>query len=142
MELRTTPFSNANTNMMNKPLRHCLPDTRQSIVHKFNITGHEGYLIVGKYEDNSPGELFIKVAKEGSTMRGLMDAIGILTSLALQYGIPVDKLVEKFKGTSFEPQGFTHNKEISTTSSMLDYIFRWLDGEFPLQEVENEGPGN
>ena len=106
--------------------RKRLPDTRQSITHKFNISGHEGYLTVGIFEDGTPGEVFIKLAKEGSTMAGLADTIGILTSLCLQHGVPVETLTNKLSGTRFEPAGHTNHPEIRITTSLSDYIFRWL----------------
>jgi len=107
--------------------RKRLPDTRRSITHKFNISGHEGYLIVGLYEDGKPGELFIKLAKEGSTLAGLADTIGILTSLCLQHGVPVETLAQKFSKTRYEPAGHTNNPEIPVATSLSDYIFRWLE---------------
>lgn len=108
------------------PCRRRLPDMRQSLTHKFSINGHEGYLIVGLFEDGRPGELFIRMAKEGSTMSGLADTIGILTSLALQYGVPVEALALKFERMRFEPSGWTKNPEIRQAHSISDYIFRWL----------------
>ncbi len=113
-----------------KPLRRRLPDTRTAITHKFDIAGHEGYLTVGLFEDNQPGELFITMAKEGSTIGGLMDSIGTLTSLALQYGVPLEALVRKFAHQRFEPSGFTRNPEIRNASSITDYVFRWLAFQF------------
>ena len=110
--------------------RKRLPITRDSITHKFSINNHEGYLTVGLYEDMTPGELFIVMSKEGSTVRGLMDGIGILTSLSLQSGIPLKTLVNKFKQTRFEPSGTTENDRIKETSSILDYIFRWMEITF------------
>src|SRR5687767_15083398 len=89
------------------PQRRRLPETRRSITHKFNISGHEGYVIVGLFEDGQPGEVFLKVAKQGSTVNGLMDTIGVLTSLALQYGVPAVALAEKFQFARFEPAGWT-----------------------------------
>jgi ribonucleoside-diphosphate reductase alpha chain len=112
------------------PTRHRLPDTRRSVTHKLSIDGHEGYITVGLYEDGSPGELFIKMGKQGSTMSGLADTIGILTSLALQYGIPVDALARKLENMRFEPSGWTKNGEIRQAHSVVDYIFRWLGREF------------
>src|SRR5260221_6114298 len=108
------------------PVRARLPDPGDSLTHKFNISGHEGYFTVGLYEDGRPGELFIKMAKQGSTMSGLMDTIGILTSLALQYGVPVEALAGKLKNMCFEPCGWTPNAEIREASSVVDYVFRWL----------------
>jgi len=113
-----------------KPLRRRLADTRTAITHKFDIAGHEGYLTVGLFEDGQPGELFITMAKEGSTIGGLMDAIGTLTSLALQYGVPLEALVKKFAHQRFEPSGFTKNPEIRNASSITDYVFRWMALQF------------
>jgi ribonucleoside-diphosphate reductase alpha chain len=113
-----------------QPLRRRLPDTRSSVTHKFDIAGHEGYLTVGLFDNGTPGELFITMAKEGSTIGGLMDAIGTLTSLALQYGVPLEALVRKFAHQRFEPSGFTKNPEIRSASSITDYVFRWLAVQF------------
>jgi ribonucleoside-diphosphate reductase alpha chain len=112
------------------PMRRRLPDTRAAKTHKFDISGHEGYVTVGTYDDGCPGELFIQMAKEGSTMGGLMDTIGTLTSISLQYGVPLDILVSKFSNQRFEPHGFTSNANIRTASSIIDYIFRWMSQEF------------
>lgn len=109
-----------------KPRRERLPDTRQSITHKFNIAGHEGYLNVGLYPDGRPGELFITMAKEGSTVGGLMDSFGTAISMSLQYGVPIEVLVNKFSHTRFEPMGHTTNPDIRIAKSMVDYIFRWM----------------
>ena len=113
-----------------QPLRRRLPDTRTAITHKFDVAGHEGYLTVGLFEDGQPGELFITMAKEGSTIGGLMDCIGTLTSMALQYGVPLEALARKFAHQRFEPSGFTKNPEIRNASSIIDYVFRWLALEF------------
>ncbi|MFO1476462.1 MAG: vitamin B12-dependent ribonucleotide reductase [Verrucomicrobiota bacterium] len=113
-----------------KPLRRRLSDTRTAITHKFDIAGHEGYLTVGLFEDGQPGELFITMAKEGSTIGGLMDGIGTLTSMALQYGVPLEALAKKFAHQRFEPSGFTKNPEIRNASSITDYVFRWLALQF------------
>jgi ribonucleoside-diphosphate reductase alpha chain len=113
-----------------QPLRKRLPETRTAITHKFDIAGHEGYLTVGLFEDGRPGELFITMAKEGSTIGGLMDCIGTLTSMALQYGVPLEALVRKFAHQRFEPSGFTKNPEIRNASSIIDYVFRWLALQF------------
>jgi ribonucleoside-diphosphate reductase alpha chain len=114
-----------------KPLRRRLLDTRTAITHKFDIAGHEGYLTVGLFEDNNqPGELFITMAKEGSTIGGLMDGIGTLTSMALQYGVPLEALVRKFAHQRFEPSGFTKNPEIRNAYSITDYVFRWMAMQF------------
>jgi ribonucleoside-diphosphate reductase alpha chain len=117
-------------NEAGKPLRRRLSDTRTAITHKFDIAGHEGYLTVGLFDDGQPGELFITMAKEGSTIGGLMDSIGTLTSLALQYGVPLDALVRKFAHQRFEPSGFTKNAEIRNASSITDYVFRWMALQF------------
>jgi ribonucleoside-diphosphate reductase alpha chain len=113
-----------------QPLRRRLPDTRTAITHKFDVAGHEGYLTVGLFEDGQPGELFITMAKEGSTIGGLMDCVGTLTSLALQYGVPLEALMRKFAHQRFEPSGFTKNPEIRNASSIIDYVFRWLALQF------------
>jgi ribonucleoside-diphosphate reductase alpha chain len=113
-----------------QPLRRRLSDTRRAINHKFNIADHEGYLTVGLFEDGTPGELFVTMAKEGSTIGGLMDTIGALTSMALQYGVPLQSLVRKFAHQRFEPSGFTKNKDIRHASSIIDYVFRWMACEF------------
>ncbi len=106
--------------------RERLPDTRQSITHKFSIAGHEGYITVGLYEDGRPGELFITMAKEGSTIGGLMDCFGTAVSMSLQYGVPLEVYVNKFSHTRFEPMGHTKNPDIRIAKSLVDYIFRWL----------------
>ncbi|HIG31620.1 MAG TPA: vitamin B12-dependent ribonucleotide reductase [Verrucomicrobiales bacterium] len=134
-----------------QPLRRRLPETRQAVTHKFDIAGHEGYLTVGLYENGAPGELFITMAKEGSTIGGLMDGIGTLTSMALQYGVPLDALVRKFAHQRFEPSGFTKNPNIRNAFSITDYVFRWMaiqfisdyesqsKPQFPQQELEMPG---
>ena len=116
--------------IVERPLRRRLPDTRLSKTHKFNVAGHEGYLTVGLYDDGSPGELFITMAKEGSTIGGLMDSLGTAISVALQYGVPVESLVNKFTHQRFEPAGMTHNRDIPFAKSLVDYIFRWMGMEF------------
>ena len=113
-----------------QPLRHRLPDTRKAVTHKFDIAGHEGYLTVGLFGNGQPGEVFITMAKEGSTIGGLMDSIGTLTSMALQYGVPLEALVKKFAHQRFEPSGFTKNPEIRNASSITDYVFRWMAIKF------------
>jgi ribonucleoside-diphosphate reductase alpha chain len=114
-----------------QPFRRRMPATRYSITHKFEVAGHEGYLTVGTYEDGSPGELFITMAKEGSTVGGIMDSFGTAISLCLQYGVPVRELCKKFAHSRFEPSGFTKNPDIPIAKSIVDYIFRWLDLTFP-----------
>ncbi|MGZ0175154.1 MAG: TSCPD domain-containing protein, partial [Planctomycetales bacterium] len=112
------------------PVRRRLPGTRQSLTHKFSVGGHDGYITVGLFEDGTPGELFITMAKEGSTIGGLMDTIGTLTSMALQYGVPLGDLISKFTHMRFEPSGWTGNPDIPNAKSVVDYIFRWLGIEF------------
>jgi ribonucleoside-diphosphate reductase alpha chain len=107
-----------------------MPDTRSSLTHRFEIAGHEGYITVGLYEDGQPGELFITMSKEGSTIGGLMDTVGTLTSIALQYGVPLESLVKKFAYQRFEPSGFTKNPDIRHATSITDYVFRWLACQF------------
>lgn len=113
-----------------RPSRRRLPPTRNSLTHKFSVDGHEGYITVGLFEDGTPGELFISMAKEGSTIGGLMDVIGTETSMGLQYGVPLEVLVEKFSYSRFEPSGWTPNPEIPNAKSVVDYIFRWLGIQF------------
>ncbi|HYE63834.1 MAG TPA: adenosylcobalamin-dependent ribonucleoside-diphosphate reductase [Phycisphaerales bacterium] len=120
--------------------RRRLPDTRLSKTHKFNVAGHEGYLTVGLYEDGQPGELFITMSKEGSTIGGLMDSLGTATSVALQYGVPISSLVTKFSHQRFEPAGMTENRDIPFAKSLVDYIFRWLGMEFIPGYRENNSP--
>lgn len=112
------------------PVRRRMRDTRNSITHKFDVGGHEGYLTIGMFEDGSPGEVFVVVAKEGSTIGGLMDVIGTLTSIALQYGVPLSDLVEKFSHTRFEPMGVTKDKDVRFATSIIDYMFRWISANF------------
>lgn len=114
-----------------KPFRRRMASTRRSITHKFEVAGHQGYLTVGLYEDGSPGELFITMAKEGSTVGGIMDAFGTAISMCLQYGVPAATLMEKFTHSRFEPSGFTKNPEIPYAKSLVDYIFRWMAMTFP-----------
>ncbi|BAM02453.1 adenosylcobalamin-dependent ribonucleoside-diphosphate reductase [Phycisphaera mikurensis] len=116
--------------VVERPLRRRLPDTRLSRTHKFNVAGNEGYLTVGLHDDGSPGELFITMAKEGSTIGGLMDTLGTAVSVALQYGVPIESLVTKFSHQRFEPAGMTHNPDIPFAKSLVDYIFRWMGIEF------------
>lgn len=117
-------------------VRRKLPDERESITHKFSIGGHEGYITVGKYEDGAPGEIFITMAKEGSTISGLMDSFATMTSLALQHGVPLQLLVDKFTHTRFEPSGFTKNPEIPMAKSIMDYIFKWLAIKFLSRDAQ------
>jgi ribonucleoside-diphosphate reductase alpha chain len=112
-------------------VRYKLADERASFTHKFSIGGHEGYVTVGLYENGSPGEIFVRMAKEGSVIAGLMDSFATAVSLSLQHGVPLQVLVDKFKGTRFEPSGFTGNQEIPIATSIMDYLFRWLAIRFP-----------
>jgi len=112
------------------PRRERLPDTRQSITHKFSVAGHEGYITVGLYPDGRPGELFITMAKEGSTIGGMMDCFGTAVSMSLQYGVPLEVYVKKFSHTRFEPMGHTKNPDVRFAKSIIDYIFRWLGVTF------------
>jgi ribonucleoside-diphosphate reductase alpha chain len=123
-----------------KPYRRRLPDERSSITHKFNVAGHEGYLTVGLYEDGTPGEIFLRMAKEGSTISGLMDAFATAISLALQYGVPLPDLINKFSHLRFEPAGFTTNPDVPMAKSLVDYIFRYLATKF-LSRAEQDVVG-
>src|SRR5262245_20396510 len=108
------------------PARRRLPDTRPSLTHKFEVQELQGYITVGFYDDGTPGEIFVKIAKHGSTISGLVDTIAVLTSLALQYGVPVETLARKFAYTRFEPSGWTTNPDLRRVNSIVDYLFRWL----------------
>ena len=133
---RTQPLSTSTDAMKEKAkeqpraVRRKLPDERQAITHKFSIAGQEGYFTVGLYEDGSPGEIFIKMSKEGSTISGLMDSFAVAVSMSLQYGVPLRVLVNKFTHSRFEPSGYTTNKDIPIAKSLMDYIFRWFDLKF------------
>ncbi len=116
------------------PYRRKLPDERRSITHKFSVSGHEGYVTVGLYDDGKPGEIFIVMSKEGSTISGLMDSFATAISLTLQYGVPLEALVDKFTHMRFEPSGFTKNPEIPMAKSLVDYIFKWLGSKFMTAE--------
>ena len=129
-----------------RPARNKLPDERSAVTHKFNVAGHEGYVTVGLYDDGKPGELFIVMAKEGSVVSGLMDGFATSVSMALQYGVPLKVLCDKFTHTRFEPSGFTGNPEIPIAKSILDYIFRWLELRFLIGQTgpaiaRRAGPG-
>jgi ribonucleoside-diphosphate reductase alpha chain len=121
-----------------RPLRRKLPDERRSITHKFDIAGHEGYITAGTYEDGQPGEIFITMSKEGSTISGLMDSFATAISMALQYGVPLRVLVDKFSHMRFEPSGFTKNPDIPMAKSIMDYIFRWLATKFLDGDAQQE----
>jgi len=123
-------------------MRRRLPDERKAIVHHFSVGGHEGYLIVGLYEDGQPGEIFIRMAKAGSTVAGLTDSFGIAVSLALQFHVPLEALCCKFSHTRFEPSGWSTVKEIGYAKSLMDYIFRWLALRFlPAMSPAKTGAG-
>ena len=122
-----------------EPRRRHLPDERQSLTHKFRVGEQEGYITVGLYEDGAPGEVFIKIAKEGSTVSGLTDAVALLTSIALQYGVSLDKLAAKLEQTRFEPYGITANPDIPFATSLLDYVFRWMRLHFGTPDEVSAG---
>ena len=118
------------TNSSRSAIRRRLPDERHSLTHHFSIGGQEGYVTVGLYEDGMPGEMFIRMAKEGSTVSGLMDSFATAVSLALQYGVPLQVLCDKFSHTRFEPSGWSGNPKIGYAKSLMDYLFRWLELRF------------
>ncbi|MFQ5817614.1 MAG: vitamin B12-dependent ribonucleotide reductase, partial [Terriglobia bacterium] len=127
-----------------RPQRRKLPETRDSVTHKFSVAGHEGYITVGLYPDGQPGEIFITMAKEGSTLSGVMDSFACAISIALQYGVPLKIFVDKFQHVRFEPSGWTNNPEIPIAKSIMDYIFRWLGARFisPHYKVVDLGVAN
>ena len=142
---RTQPLNTSNKEpslvadiqaMARTPVRRKLPDERHAITHKFDIAGHEGYITVGLFEDGQPGEIFLVMAKEGSTISGFADAFAQAISYALQYGVPLQALVDKFSHVRFEPSGMTRNPEIRFAKSIVDYIFRWLASKFLSQEAQ------
>jgi ribonucleoside-diphosphate reductase alpha chain len=126
------------TTAESKPTRRLLPIERHAITHKFTIAGHEGYITAGLYENGQPGELFLVMNKEGSTISGLMDSFATMVSVSLQYGVPLKSLVKKFIHVRFEPAGFTQNAEIPIAKSLVDYIFRWLGHRFLTAEEQME----
>ncbi|HEY4050152.1 MAG TPA: vitamin B12-dependent ribonucleotide reductase [Acidobacteriaceae bacterium] len=130
--LRAAGYTAENEPVLGPPraIRHRLPEERASLTHKFSIAGHEGYITVGLYPNGQPGEIFIRMAKEGSTVSGLMDSFATAVSLSLQHGVPLKVLVEKFAHTRFEPSGWTGNEQIGFAKSIMDYIFRWLQLRF------------
>src|SRR5690606_3858443 len=121
---------------MPRPVRRKLPDERRSITHKFDIAGHEGYITVGLFDDGTPGEIFLVMAKEGSTISGFADAFAQAISYALQYGVPLQVLVDKFSHARFEPSGMTKNPEVRFAKSIVDYIFRWMATKFLSPEAQ------
>jgi ribonucleoside-diphosphate reductase alpha chain len=122
--------------LVQRPIRRKLPDERQAITHKFDIAGHEGYITVGLYEDGAPGEIFLVMAKEGSTISGFADAFAQAISYALQYGVPLQVLVDKFSHVRFEPSGMTQNPEVRFAKSIVDYVFRWMATKFLSPEAQ------
>ena len=119
------------------PYRRRLADERQAVTHKFSVGGHEGYLTVGLFEDGQPGEIFITMSKEGSTLSGVMDCFATTVSLSLQYGVPLSILVKKFIHVRFEPSGVTNNKNVRFAKSVIDYIFRWMALKFlPAEQAQ------
>jgi ribonucleoside-diphosphate reductase alpha chain len=121
---------------MKQPIRRKLPDERHSITHKFDIAGHEGYITVGLFDDGQPGEIFLVMAKEGSTISGFADAFAQAISYALQYGVPLQVLVDKFSHARFEPSGMTRNPEVRFAKSIVDYIFRWMATKFLSKQAQ------
>jgi len=128
--------SQAAAALVTQPVRRKLPDERHAITHKFDIQGHEGYITVGLFENGQPGEIFLVMAKEGSTISGFADAFAQAISYALQYGVPLASLVDKFSHVRFEPSGMTRNPEIRFAKSIVDYIFRWLASKFLSPEAQ------
>jgi ribonucleoside-diphosphate reductase alpha chain len=122
--------------LVTRPIRRKLPDERKAITHKFDIAGHEGYITVGLFENGQPGEIFLVMAKEGSTISGFADAFAQAISYALQYGVPLQALVDKFSHVRFEPSGVTRNQDIRFAKSIVDYIFRWLASKFLSPEAQ------
>ncbi len=139
--LSTGEKVNKEVKIVREPYRRRLDDERNSVTHKFSVGGHEGYVTVGLFEDGLPGEVFIKMSKEGSTISGLMDSFATAISLALQYGVPLKDLVEKFQHVRYEPSGWTNNKDIPYAKSLTDYIFRWLGGRFVSPEYRTTEVG-
>lgn len=144
-ESQLEQLSRSGTNHLNAqsppaPVRHHLPDERESVTHKFTIGAHEGYITAGLYPDRQPGEIFVIMAKEGSTLAGMMDSFAICVSLALQHGVPLKLLCDKFSHTRFEPSGWTHSPELGYANSIMDYVFRWLCLRFPESLELNPSP--
>lgn len=140
---RPSPADNTGHRHSNSPplaVRNRLPDERVSVTHKFEVGGHEGYITVGLYPDHQPGELFITMAKEGSTVSGLISSFAQSISIGLQHGVPLKLFCEKFAHTRFEPSGWSSNPEIRQATSVMDYIFRWLQLKFAHQEKAGIGP--
>src|SRR5436190_890884 len=129
-------IADAAASLTRTPVRCKLPDERKAITHKFDIAGHEGYITVGLFENGQPGEIFLVMAKEGSTISGFADAFAQAISYALQYGVPLQALVDKFSHVRFEPSGMTRNPEIRFAKSIVDYIFRWMASKFLSNEAQ------
>ncbi len=136
---KTPEAAKAEAKAAQHPVRRKLPDERQAITHKFEIAGHEGYITVGLYEDGMPGEIFLVMAKEGSTISGFADAFAQAVSYALQYGVPLQVLVDKFSHVRFEPAGMTKNPQVRIAKSIVDYVFRWLATKFLSPEAQDLG---
>jgi ribonucleoside-diphosphate reductase alpha chain len=141
--LSTTKSSSSNERSADpaspaQPVRRKMSDTRSSVTHKFSIEGHDGYITVGLYDDGTPGEIFLSMAKQGSTVSGLMEAFGRAVSYALQYGVPVGDLVRNFSHMRFEPMGRTENRDIPVAQSIIDYVFRWLASRYMSAEEAYE----
>jgi ribonucleoside-diphosphate reductase alpha chain len=139
-EVTPAPISIPEPTVVVKPLRRKLPDERSALTHKFSIAGHEGYITIGMYPDGQPGEIFLTMSKEGSTISGLMDSFATAISLALQYGVPLQTLVDKFAHTRYEPSGYTNNPDIRIAKSISDYIFRYLGMKFLNRVPQPEMP--
>ncbi len=134
------PAVRVETKIEYRPMRRRLPDERKSVTHKFSVAGHSGYITVGLYDDGAPGEIFLRMAKGGTVVSGLMDAFAVSTSIALQYGVPLRVLVNKFTHVRFEPSGFTSNPNIRIAKSLIDYMFRWLALKFlPPEDQQAAG---
>src|SRR5438552_6457571 len=142
VSIGSTPQPQTVEKIVYRPVRPKLPDERQSVTHKFSIGGHEGYITVGLYEDGTPGEVFISMAKEGSTISGLMDTLATSISYALQYGVPLKFFVDKFSHVRFEPSGWTGNSQVPYAKSIMDYIFRWMGIKFLGPEYAISEAGN
>ena len=146
---RTQPLNTSNETQpstaegtQSQPVRRRLPDERQAFTHKFDIAGHEGYVTVGLFEDGTPGEIFLVMAKEGSTISGFADAFAQAISYALQYGVPLQVLIDKFSHVRFEPSGLTKNSDVRFAKSIVDYIFRWLAVKFLSPQAQFEAGVN
>jgi ribonucleoside-diphosphate reductase alpha chain len=128
-------IKNPEGKMESTAIRIKLPNDRNSLTHNFNVGGHKGIVTVGVYPDGRPGEIFITISKAGSTLHGLVDAVAIMSSLALQYGVPVEHMCDKMMGLNFEPNGWSTNPDIGHAKSLLDYIFRWIQKHFASSHV-------